>query len=180
MKRFVEGVDRGQSTLFPDCLEDWIVEDNPVRVIDAFVDALDLGDLGFSGVAPEATGRPSYHPSVLLKLYIYGYLNRVQSSRRHAPRDRRASIRHNEGPDGRDPLPDENPAEGRHRDGPLRARLQSDAGDEHRRCQAAHGSDRGIAGSVASLTGRLHAQRSSQWLSDANGGCSPRKSPNPA
>jgi transposase len=82
MKRFVEGVDRGQRTLFPDCLEDWIVEDSPVRVIDAFVDELDLGDLGFSGVDPEATGRPSYHPSVLLKLYIYGYLNRVQSSRR--------------------------------------------------------------------------------------------------
>src|SRR5688572_9149974 len=82
MKRFVEGVDRGQSTLFPDCLEDWIVEDNPVRVIDVFVDELDLADLGFSGVAPEATGRPSYHPSVLLKLYIYGYLNRIQSSRR--------------------------------------------------------------------------------------------------
>ena len=82
MKRFVEGVDRGQSTLFPDCLEDWVVEDNPVRVIDVFVDALDLGGLGFSGVDPEATGRPSYHPSVLLKLYIYGYLNRVQSSRR--------------------------------------------------------------------------------------------------
>ena len=82
MKRFVEGVDRGQSTLFPECLEDWIVEDNSVRVIDAFVDGLDLGNLGFSGVEPEATGRPSYHPSVLLKLYIYGYLNRVQSSRR--------------------------------------------------------------------------------------------------
>jgi transposase len=82
MKRFVEGVDRAQSTLFPDCLEDWIGEDSPVRVIDVFVDALDLGDLGFSGVDPEATGRPSYHPSVLLKLYIYGYLNRVQSSRR--------------------------------------------------------------------------------------------------
>jgi transposase len=82
MKRFVEGVDRGQRTLFPDCLEEWIVEDNPVRVIDVFVDELDLADLGFSGVAPEATGRPSYHPSVLLKLYIYGYLNRIQSSRR--------------------------------------------------------------------------------------------------
>jgi transposase len=82
MKRFVEGVDRGQSTLFPECLEDWIIEDNPVRVIDVFVDELDLGELGFSGVDPEATGRPSYHPSVLLKLYIYGYLNRVQSSRR--------------------------------------------------------------------------------------------------
>jgi transposase len=82
MKRFVEGVDRSQSTLFPECLEDWIIEDNPVRVIDAFVGELDLGELGFSGVDPEATGRPSYHPSVLLKLYIYGYLNRVQSSRR--------------------------------------------------------------------------------------------------
>ncbi len=82
MKRFVEGADRGQSTLLPQCLDDWIDEDNPVRAIDAFVDALDLTDLGFSGVAPAATGRPAYHPSVLLKLYIYGYLNRVQSSRR--------------------------------------------------------------------------------------------------
>jgi len=82
MRRFVEGTDRGQSTLFPECLEDWIGEDNPVRVIDVFVDELDLAELGFEGVDPEATGRPSYHPSVLLKLYIYGYLNRVQSSRR--------------------------------------------------------------------------------------------------
>ena len=82
MKRFVEGTDRGQSTLFPECLEDWIGENNPVRVIDVFVDELDLADLGFDGVAPEVTGRPAYHPSVLLKLYIYGYLNQVQSSRR--------------------------------------------------------------------------------------------------
>jgi transposase len=82
MKRFVEGTARSQSTLFPECLEDWIGEDNPVRVIDVFVEELDLGELGFGGVDPEATGRPSYHPSVLLKLYIYGYLNRVQSSRR--------------------------------------------------------------------------------------------------
>jgi transposase len=82
MKRFVEGTDRGQATLFPDCLADWIDENNPVQVIDVFVDELDLRALGFDGVAPEATGRPSYHPSVLLKLYIYGYLNRVQSSRR--------------------------------------------------------------------------------------------------
>ena len=82
MKRFIEGVDRGQGTLFPECLEDWIGEDNPVRVIDVFVDELDLGGLGFERVQPEATGRPAYHPSVLLKLYIYGYLNRVQSSRR--------------------------------------------------------------------------------------------------
>src|SRR6476661_4168299 len=82
MKRFVEGMDRGQSTLFPECLEDWICEDNPVRVIDVFVGGLDLAELRFCGVDPEATGRPSYHPSVLLKLYIYGYLNRVQSSRR--------------------------------------------------------------------------------------------------
>jgi transposase len=82
MKRFVEGVDRAQSTLFPECLDDWIGEESPVRVIDVFVDELDLAELGFSGVDPEATGRPSYHPAVLLKLYIYGYLNRVQSSRR--------------------------------------------------------------------------------------------------
>src|SRR5262252_9648885 len=82
MRRFVEGTDRGQSTLFPECLGDWISEDNPVRVIDVFVDELDLAELGFNGVEPEVTGRPSYHPSVLLKLYIYGYLNRVQSSRR--------------------------------------------------------------------------------------------------
>src|SRR6266568_1712451 len=82
MRRFVEGINRGQVTLFPECLEDWIDADNPVRVIDAFVDKLDLSGLGFDGVAPEATGRPSYHPSVLLKLYIYGYLVRVQSSRR--------------------------------------------------------------------------------------------------
>jgi transposase len=82
MRRFVEGTDRGQTTLFPESLEDWIEEDNPVRVIDAFVDKLDLSKLGFDGVAAEATGRPSYHPSGLLKLYIYGYFNRVQSSRR--------------------------------------------------------------------------------------------------
>src|SRR6516162_1390037 len=82
MGRFVEGTDRGQTTLFPECLEDWICEDNPVRAIDAFVKELDLAEVGFGGVDPEATGRPSYHPSALLKLYIYGYLNRVQSSRR--------------------------------------------------------------------------------------------------
>ena len=82
MRRFVEGTDREQSTLFPECLEDWICEDNPVRAIDVFIDELDLAQLGFGGVEPEVTGRPSYHPSVLLKLYVYGYLNRVQSSRR--------------------------------------------------------------------------------------------------
>ena len=82
MKRFVEGTDRSQSTMFPERLNDWIGDDNPVRAVDVFVDALDLGGLGFTRVAPRATGRPSYHPSVLLKLYIYGYLNRVQSSRR--------------------------------------------------------------------------------------------------
>src|SRR5262252_10009996 len=67
MRRFVEGTDRHQSALFRECLEDWICEDNPVRVIDVFVDELDLGDLRFHGVDPEVTGRPSYHPSVLLK-----------------------------------------------------------------------------------------------------------------
>jgi transposase len=82
MKRFVAGADRTQSTLLPECLDDFIVESNPVRVVDAFVAALDLVELGFDGVEPAATGRPAYHPSTLLKLYIYGYLNRVQSSRR--------------------------------------------------------------------------------------------------
>jgi transposase len=81
MKRFIEGVDRSQTTLFPERLEDWVGEDNPVRVIDVFVDELELGSLGFDRVVPLWTGRPSYHPSSLLKLYIYGYLNRVQSSR---------------------------------------------------------------------------------------------------
>jgi transposase len=82
MKRFVEGTERSQSTLFPECLEDWIGEDNPVRVVDVFVDSLDLAAVGFSGVGREAAGRPAYHPAMLLKLYIYGYLNRIQSSRR--------------------------------------------------------------------------------------------------
>src|SRR6476660_3921299 len=82
MKRFVEGADRGQSTLCPECLDDWVGKNNPVRVIDAFVDMLDLAELGFEGVEPAETGRPAYHPSALLKLYVYGYLNRVQSSRR--------------------------------------------------------------------------------------------------
>ncbi|MEO1206838.1 MAG: IS1182 family transposase [Pseudomonadota bacterium] len=82
MKRFIEGADRSQSTLLPECLDDWVDESNPVRAVDAFVDALDLAELGFNDVEPAATGRPGYHPSALLKLYIYGYLNRVHSSRR--------------------------------------------------------------------------------------------------
>src|SRR5271155_4362485 len=82
MKRFVEGEDRGQATLLPDSLEDYVTEDNPVRVVDVFIDELDLDALGFSGVVPEVTGRPAYHPATLLKIYLYGYLNRIQSSRR--------------------------------------------------------------------------------------------------
>lgn len=82
MKRFVQGECRTQSTLLPELLDDYVSENNPVRVIDVFVDELDLGQMGFEGVQPAATGRPSYHPAVLLKIYIYGYLNRVQSSRR--------------------------------------------------------------------------------------------------
>jgi transposase len=82
MAGYVEGVDRGQATLFPDRLDDVVEADNPVRVVDAFVDALDLRELGFSRAAPAATGRPGYHPAVLLKLYVYGYLNRIASSRR--------------------------------------------------------------------------------------------------
>ena len=82
MRGFVQGSDRQQTTLLPECLDDWVDESNPVRAVDVFVEALDLRDLGFEGVDPAATGRPAYHPSVLLKLYIYGYLNRVHSSRR--------------------------------------------------------------------------------------------------
>jgi transposase len=82
MKRFVEGEDRSQSTLFPERLDDYIAEDNPVRFIDAFVDKLDLAGLGFERVQPQVTGRPGYHPASLLKIYVYGYLNRIQSSRR--------------------------------------------------------------------------------------------------
>ncbi len=82
MSRFIEGQDRQQVTLLPQCLDDFVAEDNPVRVVDAFVGELDLAALGFDGAVPAATGRPAYDPAVLLKLYIYGYLNRVQSSRR--------------------------------------------------------------------------------------------------
>ncbi len=80
MKRFIEGIDREQGLLFPDHLEDFVGEDNLVRAVDAFVDALDLLGIGFVGAAN--TGRPGYHPSVLLKLYVYGYLHRIHSSRR--------------------------------------------------------------------------------------------------
>src|SRR5271154_5549950 len=82
MKRFVEGEDRRQAYLLPEALDDYVSEDNPVRVVEVFIDELDLGALGFAGVQPAATGRPAYHPSTLLKIYLYGYLNRLQSSRR--------------------------------------------------------------------------------------------------
>src|ERR1017187_768748 len=82
MGRFVEGEDRRQSLLLPDSLDNYVTEDNPVRVVEVFIDELDLGALGFEGVQPAATGRPAYHASTMLKIYLYGYLNRVQSSRR--------------------------------------------------------------------------------------------------
>jgi transposase len=82
MKRFIEGESRTQATLFPERLDDWIAEDNPVRAVDAFVDQLDFAKLGFEGAEPAATGRPAYHPGTLLKIYVYGYLNRIASSRR--------------------------------------------------------------------------------------------------
>src|SRR3981189_1086749 len=81
MTRFVVGDDRSQSTLFPERLDDYLGEDNPIRAIDVFVDELDLIKLGFGGVEPEATGRSAYHPATLLKIYVYGYLNRAQASR---------------------------------------------------------------------------------------------------
>ncbi len=82
MKRFIQGEHRGQCTLLPERLDDYVADTNPVRVVDVFVDELDLGRLGFGGVVPAETGRPAYHPAVLLKICIYGYLNRIQSSRR--------------------------------------------------------------------------------------------------
>src|ERR1700694_5185633 len=82
MKRFIEGEDRTQVTLLPACLEDYVEAENPVRVVEIFVDGLDLDGLGFVGVDPAATGRPGYYPAMLLKLYIYGYLNRIQASGR--------------------------------------------------------------------------------------------------
>ena len=82
MKRFVEGGDRRQVVLLPEFLDDYVSEENPVRVIDVFVEELNLGTLGFEGVVPEATGRPAYHPGVLLKIYVYGYINQIASSRR--------------------------------------------------------------------------------------------------
>ena len=82
MKRFVEGEDRLQVALLPHCLDDYVTENNPVRVIEAFIDEVDLATLGFEGVVPETTGRPAYHPATLLKIYLYGYLNRIPSSRR--------------------------------------------------------------------------------------------------
>jgi transposase len=82
MKRFVEGEDRTQGVLLPEFLDDYVAEDNSVRAIDVFVDELDLRALGFEGVVPEATGRPAYHPATMLKIYVYGYINQVQSSRR--------------------------------------------------------------------------------------------------
>src|SRR6266702_1236035 len=82
MHRFIDGEDRMQQTLLPNSLEDYISEENPVRVIEVFIDELDLAALGFAGMTPAATGRPAYHPATLLKIYLYGYLNRLQSSRR--------------------------------------------------------------------------------------------------
>jgi transposase len=82
MKRFIEGECRTQTTLLPESIDDYITDTNPVRIVDVFVDELDLGKLGFDGVEPAITGRPAYHPAILMKIYIYGYLNRIQSSRR--------------------------------------------------------------------------------------------------
>ncbi len=82
MARYVEGWNRSQSFLLPECVDDYVDENNPVRVVDAFVDALDLAQMGFGRAVPAETGRPAYHPAVMLKLYVYGYLNRIPSSRR--------------------------------------------------------------------------------------------------
>lgn len=123
LSRFVEGCDRRQATLLPECLDDYVAEENPVRVVDVFVDDLDLDALGFEGMTSAATGRPDYHPAMLLKLYVYGYLNKTHGSappRRHAPAkaDRRTPLRHHQGLDGIDALPDEAPPQCENRDWP--------------------------------------------------------------
>jgi transposase len=82
VSRFIDEADRLQGTLLPETIDEYVCEENPVRVIDAFVGALDLAALGFEGVEPEATGRPAYHPATMLKIYLHGYLNRIQSTRR--------------------------------------------------------------------------------------------------
>jgi transposase len=82
MSRFIAEADRPQGTLLPESIDEYVAEENPVRVIGAFVEALDLAELGFTGVEPKATGRPAYHPATMLKIYLYGYLNRIQSTRR--------------------------------------------------------------------------------------------------
>jgi len=120
--------DRGQWTPLPECLDDFIDESNPVRVVDVFVDALDLAEMSFEGVEPAATGRPSYRPLVLLKLHIYGYLNRVQSSRRLE----------------RDAPPHKNASKGSRRDGSIGSGVKSNTGHEPCRGQAADHADRGL------------------------------------
>jgi transposase len=82
MKRFIEGRYRRQSSLLPECVDDYVTDENPVRAVEAFIDELDMAELGFTRAVPAETGRPGYHPATLLKLYLYGYLNRIQSSRR--------------------------------------------------------------------------------------------------
>jgi transposase len=82
MSGFIDEADRNQGTLLPERVEEYVSEENPVRVIDAFVGELDLAKLGFEGMEPKSTGRPGYHPATMLKIYLYGYLNRIQSSRR--------------------------------------------------------------------------------------------------
>ena len=146
MKRFVEGEDRRQGTLLPEYLEDYVSEENPVRVIDVFVDELDLQALGFAGVVPEVTGRPSYHPGLLLKIYVYSYINQIASTRRlerdrrhagqagpqarrhaHPPGYRRTRLRHAQSLDGGDALPHPDARKGQNGDEPARPGLQSEA-----------------------------------------------------
>ena len=91
MKRFVEGEVRAQGVLLPEFLDNYVAEDHPVRVIDVFVDELDLRARGFEGVVPELTGRPAYHPATMLKIYVYGYINQIQSSRRWSAKRRATS-----------------------------------------------------------------------------------------
>jgi transposase len=176
MAGFVEGVDRGQSTLFPALLDDYVTEDNPVRAVDVFVDGLDLDKLGFIGVQPLETGRPGYHPGMMLKLYIYGHLNRVPSSRRLERECQRniemiwltgqlapdfktiADFRKDNGKAIRE-VCREFVALCRkqgHRDGAQRARLQHEARDDDRGRRRIAGGDAGVRPASARPNQRLY------------------------
>ena len=165
MKRFILGEHRGQGTLLPESLDDYVSDTNPVRVVDVFVDELNLVSLGFDGAIPADTGRPAYHPAVLLKIYIYGYLNRIQSSRRLSEKPNRSSKC--QGCALRSQctaFPDAKAGRGKCREELERARLQLETGHEDRWSQWF---DEGAVGQKRFVLDDLDSCRSLLKSSDA-------------